>query len=64
MTVQWLTLMTCTHCSLMPMAAIGGVVMDSAFVRADYDFITKSGLEGWFDLVENIALQNQQATSA
>ena len=38
--------------------------MVSAFVRADYDFITKSGLEGWFDLVENIALQNQQATSA
>ena len=34
--------------------------MVSAFVRADYDFITKSGLEGWFDLVENVALQTSK----
>ena len=42
----------------------GKVVMDSAFARAEYDFIIKSGKEVRFDLGENVAWQNQQATSA
>ena len=42
----------------------GKVVMDSAFARAEYNFIIKSGQEVWFDLGENAAWQNQQATSA
>ena len=37
--------------------------MDSAFVRAEYDFIIRSGQEVRFDLGENVAWQNQQATS-
>ena len=41
----------------------GKVVMDSAFARAEYDFIIKSGQEVRFDLGENVAWQNQQATS-
>ena len=36
----------------------GKVVMDSAFARADYDSIMKSGQEVWFDLGENGAWQN------
>ena len=42
----------------------GKVVIDSAFARADYDFIIKSGQEVWFELGENVARQNRQATSA
>ena len=37
----------------------GKVVMDSAFARADYDFILKSGQEVWIDLGENVAHQNR-----
>jgi hypothetical protein len=36
----------------------GKVVMDSAFARAEYDFIVKSGQEVRFDLGENVAWQN------
>ena len=38
--------------------------MDSAFARAEYDFIIKSGQEVRFDLGENVAWQNQQTSSA
>ena len=37
----------------------GKVVMDSAFARADYDFILKWGQEVWIDLGENVAHQNR-----
>ena len=42
----------------------GKADMDSAFARAEYDFIFKSGKEVWFDLREHVAWQNQQATFA
>ena len=42
----------------------GKVVMDSAFARADYEFIIKSGQEVRFDLGEDVARQDRQATSA
>ena len=42
----------------------GKVVMDSAFARADYEIIVKSGQEVRFDLGENVAWENWQATSA
>jgi hypothetical protein len=65
MTAQWPTLVAFTHCSLMSMTENGGkVVMDSAIARAGYDFIIKSWQEVQFDLGENAAWQNWQATSA
>ena len=42
----------------------GKAVMDSAFARAEYDFIVKSGQGVWFDLGEDAAWQTWQVTSA
>ena len=38
----------------------GKGVMDSAFARANYDFIIKSGQEVYFDLVEKITQQTDK----